>query len=152
MRVERRWSKALPEGKLQMTSMIDVVFLLIIFFMCVTEMSKQEIESLVLPQAMKGRDDSKPSSATDRMIVNIMKDGTYRVMYQTYAKEELKNLLIRRAVARQDSEGLSTLAVKIRCDAYCPYKYAQQVMMLCMDAKIWQVSFGVAPKNPAKPL
>ena len=151
MKLESR-IKELPDTGLKMTSMIDVVFLLIIFFMCVTEMSKQEVESMVLPQAMKGRDDTKPSKATDRMIVNVLRDGTYRVMYQTYSRDDLKNLMIRRAITRQDSEGLSTLAVKIRCDAYCPYKYAQQVMMMCMNAKIWQVSFGVAPQQPGMPV
>lgn len=151
MKLAKRWGRDLPDVGLKMTSMIDVVFLLIIFFMCVTEMSKQETESMTLPQAQKGREDTRPTGASDRMIVNVMKDGTYRVMYRTYSRDELKNLMMRRAVEKTDAQGLSLLAVKIRCDAYCPYKYAQQVMMMCMNAKIWQVSFGVAPQQPGMP-
>ena len=41
----------MKDVQLQMTSMIDVVFLLLIFFMCVTEMNKLEAESLTLPIA-----------------------------------------------------------------------------------------------------
>jgi biopolymer transport protein ExbD len=146
MQVSRKRSE-LPEAKMQMTSMIDIVFLLIIFFMCVTEMSKLEIEAVTLPEAMKARNDDKPPK--DRVVVNVMRDGTYRLMGRTYAKEELKNFLIRRAIEKRGPDGLSTLAVKIRCDADAPYKYVQQVMMFCMDerAKIWQISFGVAQKN-----
>jgi biopolymer transport protein ExbD len=144
MKVTKKGSM-LPEAKMQMTSMIDIVFLLIIFFLCVTEMSKQEIEQITLPEAVKARDDTKPPK--DRIVVNVMKDGTYRVKGRTYTKEDLKNFLVRRAIERRGPDELSTLAVKIRCDAYAPYKYAQQVMMLCMDARIWQVSFGVSPKQ-----
>ena len=137
--------KELPEAKMQMTAMIDIVFLLIIFFMCVTEMSKLEVEAVTLPEALKARDDTKPPK--DRVIVNVMREGTYRMMARTYSIEELKNFLIRRSIEKRGPDGLSTVAVKIRCDADAPYKYVQRIMMSCMDAKIWQVSFGVAQKN-----
>ncbi len=144
MKVTRK-GESLPDAKLQMTSMIDIVFLLIIFFMCVTEMSKLEIEAVTLPEALRARDDTNPPK--DRIIVNVMRDGTYRLKARTYSKEDLKNFLIRTSVEKRGPDGLSTLAVKIRCDADAPYKYVQRVMMSCMDAKIWQVSFGVAQKH-----
>jgi biopolymer transport protein ExbD len=146
MKISRK-GRGLPEAKMQMTSMIDIVFLLIIFFLCVTEMSKQEIEQVTLPEAMKARDDTRPPP--DRIVVNIMKNGTYRVKGRTYTRQDLKNYLMRLSVERRGPDGLCTLAVKIRCDAYAPYKYAQAVMMACMDAKIWQVSFGVSQKTQA---
>ncbi len=138
----------LPEAKMQMTSMIDIVFLLIIFFMCVTEMNKLEIEAVTLPEAMKARDDKDPPP--DRIIVNITREGVYRLRSRTYSKEELKNFLVSLSAEKRDADGLSTLAVKIRCDAAAPYKYVQRVMMSCMDARIWQVSFGVAQKQKPK--
>jgi len=146
MKLDRK-TKALPEAKLQMTSMIDIVFLLIIFFMCVAEMSKMEVEAVTLPEAMRARDDTKPPK--DRVVVNVMRDGTYRLMGRTYSNNDLRDFLIRRAIKTRGPDTLSTLAVKIRCDADAPYKYVQQVMMFCMDerAKIWQISFGVAQKH-----
>jgi biopolymer transport protein ExbD len=146
MKLDKKGSE-LPETKMQMTSMIDIVFLLIIFFMCVTEMSKMEVESVTLPEATKARDDTNPPK--DRVIVNVMRDGTYRVMRRTYTNEELRIFLIKEAIKTRGPDTLSTLAVKIRCDANAPYKYVQQVMMFCMDerAKIWQISFGVSQKH-----
>jgi biopolymer transport protein ExbD len=137
----------LAETKLKMTSMIDIVFLLIIFFMCVTEMSKLEAEAVTLPEAKKARDDSDPPK--DRVVINVMRDGTYRVMRTTYSKSDLRNFLIKEAIRTRGQDGLSTLAVKIRADADAAYKYVQRIMMFCMDpkARIWKISFGVAQKH-----
>jgi biopolymer transport protein ExbD len=141
----RKKVKELPDGRLQMTSMIDVVFLLIIFFMCVTEMTKMEVEaSITLPEAIKAIPDK---GTTERVVVNVTRDGTYRLMMKSYDKEALMNHLKRVALTNRGADGLSTVAVKIRGDADVSYKYVQYVLMCCMEAKIWQVSFGVAQKN-----
>jgi biopolymer transport protein ExbD len=144
MRINKKRNE-LGEVKMQMTSMIDIVFLLIIFFMCVTEMSKMEIEAVTLPEAFQARDDIGDSE--NRIIVNVMKNGTYRVMKKTYSRDRLKILLLARAAQMRDNKQLSNLAVKIRCDANASYKYVQQVMLICMEGKIWRLSFGVAQKN-----
>ena len=39
------------EMEMNMTPMIDVVFLLIIFFMIITDMTQQDLEELTLPMA-----------------------------------------------------------------------------------------------------
>ena len=141
MKLSKR-AGGLPEAAMQMTSMIDIVFLLIIFFLCVTEMSKLEVEAVTLPQALKARDDTNPPK--DRIIVNVMRDGTYRLKRMTYSRPDLENFLVRNALRKTGPDGLSTLALKIRSDADTPYKYVQQVMMSCLKAKVWQISFGVA--------
>ena len=146
MNISKRGER-LPEARIQMTSMIDIVFLLIIFFMCVTEMSKLEVEAVTLPEAIKARDDTDPPK--DRIIVNVMKDGTYRMKGTTYSKAKLQEFLITHATRMTGPDKLSTLSVKIRSDADTPYKHVQQVLVSCMKAKIWKLSFGVAQKHVA---
>ncbi len=56
-----------------MTPMIDVTFLLIIFFIIVNDMTQQELEDLKLPVAQKAGHDDPPE---DRAILNVLDDGT----------------------------------------------------------------------------
>jgi biopolymer transport protein ExbD len=143
MVISRREAKA-RRLSISMTPMIDIVFLLIIFFMCVTEISKLEIESLTLPEASMARDNDP---TPPRLTVNVMRNGSYRVGGEDYSSSELKLLVARRVIAgERDAKGHSDLAVRIRADAHVPYKYVQRVMNQCSKARIWQLSFGVSPR------
>jgi biopolymer transport protein ExbD len=142
MRISRGGART-EKIPLKMTPMIDIVFLLIIFFMCVTEMSKLEIESLTLPEAMM----SHPEGPGNRLTVNVMDDGSYKVSGRLYRPRALERLIAARALREVDVDGRSELAVRIRADAGVPYKYVQRVMMGCRKAKVWQLSFGVAPRG-----
>ena len=58
-----------------MTPMIDVVFLLIIFFLVSSHLSKQESQmELALPGAASGQDDI--DQQTPRITVNVKADGS----------------------------------------------------------------------------
>jgi biopolymer transport protein ExbD len=130
---------------IRMTPMIDIVFLLIVFFMCVSEMSRLEIEALTLPEASQARDvpDDRP-----RLTVNVMPGGHYKVNGKRYTLKALRLLMARFANAgRPDQEGNSDLAVRVRADAGVAYKHVQWVLAECRRAKIWQLSFGVAPRR-----
>jgi biopolymer transport protein ExbD len=130
---------------MQMTSMIDIVFLLNVFFMLVSDMTTLQTESLTLPLAYKATDDTKPEPG--RIIINVTPTGEVRINAEPYTRAKLENFLAAEAVKRTGADGLSTLAVKIRADADCQYKYIQEVMMACMKAKVWKLSFGVSPKD-----
>ena len=56
--------------ELNMTPMIDVVFLLITFFMLVTEITRQDdVEDLQLPDITTAVDDDDPDPG--RLVINI---------------------------------------------------------------------------------
>jgi biopolymer transport protein ExbD len=137
------------EGKLDMTPMIDIVFQLIIFFMLVAELKKTEAEALTLPLAVQAVDDTNPPP--DRVTVNVIKTGQARIGGVTYIESDdvtrLQNYLTARAQNHMVSTSppVSDLPVKIRADAEVEYKYVQRVMVACMRAYIWNVSFGAAP-------
>jgi biopolymer transport protein ExbD len=125
----------------KITPMIDVVFLLIIFFMCVSEMSRMEIEALTLPGAVSG----VPDGGGARLTVNLLRDGSCRVGGERYAPGALRALIGRRAIERLGPNGTSNLAVRIRADADAPYQHVQRVMQDCRRARVWSLSFAVAP-------
>jgi biopolymer transport protein ExbD len=137
------------EARMDMTPMIDVVFLLIIFFMVVTELVRLEIEPVTLPWALNAREDHPPPN---RVVVNIKSDpdgienGSIWVNRSRYEPPALKALLRRAVLASgADTEGLAEMQVKIRGDANVEWKFVQNVMSACSRARIWQVAFGANP-------
>jgi biopolymer transport protein ExbD len=146
-------------AELDMTPMIDVVFLLIIFFMVVTEMSKRENEAVNLPRATQTIEDvnapksrivvnvtyTAPTEINPRVVSNIIING------DKYNDQDglIGYLKGRAAQAGKSADGIaSELAVKIRADGHCEYQKVQRVMVACMKAGIAKVAFGAAPKDP----
>ena len=74
--------------EMDMTPMIDVVFLLIIFFMIITDLSQQELEELELPNATVAVED-KPDPESNRPILNILQDGTVIVKREVIYDPEI---------------------------------------------------------------
>ena len=73
----------------------------------------------------------------------------YVISTRHYTKRTLEEFLQAQADKVPDPSGaadLSGLAVKIRADSYVEFKHVQVVLLACMKANVWMVSFGVAPK------
>ena len=142
-------SKKSPDVWMQLTSLIDVIFLLLIFFMCGTELNKLENETVTLPVAYKACVKEEPGGS--RMVVTIApaaapEGWALRVQKKTYTAGELERLIAESAVAAgPDAAGGSAMAVKIRADAGCPYKRVQEVMAICARSGVRRLSFGASP-------
>ena len=145
----KRKGKPAPEAKIQMTSMIDVVFLLIIFFMIVTEMTKMEIEELTLPKAYSGQSEKKDPKR--RLIINLTKRGKIVIKRQRYDLARLRHLLNQMVKFVGTDRGsaaeapASELFVKIRADADTEYQYVFEIMAQCAHVGIFKLSFAVEP-------
>ena len=148
MRLNRRALEPKDVG-LQMTSMIDIVFLLIIFFLCTAVMGRmQSEEDITLPAARSGGADG----GEGRLVVNVRRDGEVRVMGAAYGREALAVLVAGEAARRTGPDGRPALVVKIRADADAPYRCVQEVMTVCRQARVERVSFGLCPQDaPALP-
>lgn len=137
-------SELADAGGFDMTPMIDVTFLLIIFFMCVTELADASKANLKLPTADKAEED-KPIPG--RMVINVLKDGVVQVMGQEYADPELHKLLeLERQISMGPNDDFPNRAVLIRADRETAYGDVQHVMGMCMQHKLWRIAF--ATKNP----
>ena len=123
-----------------MTPMIDVVFLLIIFFLVSSHLAQQETHrQLDLPRAVSGHDPS--ASEATRVTVNILADGQVLLGGDRVAAGELDRRL---QVERQETDG--QLEIRLRSDRMVPYRVVEPILLACAKAGIWDVSFAVYKK------
>jgi len=138
--------------EMNMTPMIDVVFLLIIFFMIITDLSQQELEDLELPLAQKAQED-KPDPEASRPILNIRQDGKIIVRRETLFdpadgnvdRSRVSSYLASMARSMKKAEdGLPDEPILIRADEFTPFREIQKIMEMCADQniKIWKVELA----------
>ena len=122
-------NKGTALDSLSLTPLIDVVFLLLIFFLVATKFAEEEREMNVrLPDASEAMPlTSKPRE----LFVNIAADGSYFVSAKTVTLDELQPVL---KTAHVNNPGRAS--VIIRADQRCRWKYVVAVMNACQKAKI----------------
>lgn len=121
-----------------LTPMIDVVFLLIIFFLVSSHLARQESHmQLPLPVAQTGSDD--PPSVVPRITVNVQDDGSLWVRNQEVAPWQLESIF---ADARKLGSDAS-MEVRIRGSRIAPYSAVEPIMLACTKTGIWNVTFAV---------
>jgi len=120
-----------------MTPMIDVVFLLIIFFLVSSHLARQESQlELDLPTAASGEDDL--DQETPRLTVNVKADGTLSLAGRPILKDQLKDRFIEARTKSGDN-----IEVRIRGSRMTPYAEIEPIMLACTGAKIFNVTFAV---------
>ena len=87
-----------PEpASMQLAPMIDIVFLLLIFFIVTWQFTRSETELEVsVPTSEEGAELTRPKG---EIIINVMSDGTLRVEGSTVNRDQLYDKLS--AIARQ---------------------------------------------------
>ncbi len=141
-------SRRIMLTKLNMTPMIDCVFLLNLFFMTVTEITRQdEIENLLLPDIENAKADDKPDP--ERLVINIKKDGVMIISGSERTDDEVIDALITESRLTQTREGVSDRTVLIKADKRTEFRFIRKLMFWCVqrNIKIWRVSFGIEPER-----
>ena len=121
---------------LNLTSMIDIVFLLIIFFMVATEFSEmeQDIELEVPRVAAAGTPSERPPKP---LVVAVHADGRIELDQQVVTTAELTSQL---AAARQTNP---QVAVIVRGDGRCEFQTVAAALAACRDANIAELGITV---------
>ena len=128
---------------INMTPMIDVVFLLIIFFLVSSHLAKQESQiELNLPVAQSGDDDIPRD--VPRITVNVKPDGQLLVRGAVVERDQLPDLL---KSARQ-AEPNTPIEVRIRGSRKAPYSSVEPIMLACTEAGIWDITYAVYRDEP----
>ncbi len=114
---------------LTMTPLIDVVFLLLIFFLVGTKLAEEEREmDILLPDASEAQPrTSKPRETT----VNIDEKGRYFVSGRQLTLAELEKAL---RIVRVNNPGRAS--VILRADRHCQVDHLVAAMNACNKAKI----------------
>ena len=126
-------------GKLgfNMTPMIDVVFLLIIFFLVSSHLSRQENQiELRLPIAASADED--PNQQSPRLTINVTAAGKYTLAGRPIEPQRLPQQFAE--VVAQEGEDLE---VRIRGSRLAPYSSVEPIMLACTKAGIWNVTYAV---------
>ena len=131
----------LDEPSINLTSMLDVVMLLIIFFMLSTQFREEERQyDVKLPTIS---DASALTGQPDEIIVNVMPDGSIRL------RQEQVNLDQLEAAMRAAAAKFAGQTVVIRGDGSIPYQEIMDVMAACRRGGIRNTSLSHRPKDAA---
>lgn len=120
----------------QIAPMIDVVFLLLIFFLVTWNFARQETElDVKVPTAREGQENRR---AIGEVILNVRADGSIVMNRRTFTPEELRVALTRIAEMYPDQ------AVVLRGDEATEYRNIVDVLDICRSANIWNVAFATS--------
>jgi biopolymer transport protein ExbD len=116
---------AREEVTLNLTSLIDVIFVLLLFFVVTTTFSRPNQLKIELPEAASGA----PPTQTElkQLEISIGADGQYEVNTQSLQVSDLASLM---TALQRESEGDNSLPLTISADAKTPH----QAFVTAMDA------------------
>ena len=127
--------KLFPENPgFPLTPMIDVVFLLLCFFVTSQIFAQWETEiDIALPTAATG---GMPQRLPGEVIINVMADGVAVVNGQTLDAAQLRSMMDRLV------ELFPGQPVLLRADKATAYEHVVRVLDTCRQADIWNISFA----------
>ncbi|VXC03152.1 Biopolymer transport protein ExbD [Pseudomonas sp. 8AS] len=111
--------------EINLASLIDVVFILLLFFVVTTTFTRETQLKVDLPEAASGT--PPEDTALKQMEVLIGADGSYSLNGQALLKSDLESLM---AALGKESAGDNSLPLVISADAQTPH----QAVITAMDA------------------
>jgi biopolymer transport protein ExbD len=140
MNFRKKTRAALPA--IQLTAMMDVIFLLLCFFITTSVFSQWEYEvDISLPAAKTGK---VPERLPGEVIINITKDGQVCINQQFLTLDVLKTRLTRLG------ESFKGQPVVLRADKDTRYENLMNVVDICRQANIWNFSMATTEDKSAK--
>jgi biopolymer transport protein ExbD len=118
----------------QMAPMIDMVFLLLVFFMTVASVAKsQKVVELDLPDS----EESKiPEDASGRGILSVDTEGNYYIGDQARSLDEVKAAITARI--RADPE----LRIQVRADQATEYEAVRKLLKTAAEAGAYEIIYA----------
>ena len=120
---------------LNMTPMIDILFLLIIFFMVGTKFT--EIERKIGLEVPEVSDTETPETPPQHRVINVYRDGSVSLDEEPMDLEQLEQQLV---ILRKKS---NTLSVIIRGDAEGAFQNVASVLSACRRAGVSDMGVSV---------
>jgi biopolymer transport protein ExbD len=120
----------------QIAPMVDILLVLLLFFIITWNFSLNEKElDVKIPTAKHSQDSD---AYVGQVVVNVRTDGSIVFNRQTISPDELVVKLRELAKLYPDQ------AVILRGDQNANYKFIVNVLDLCRQANIWNVAFATA--------
>jgi biopolymer transport protein ExbD len=155
---DKEMDASYQKADVNMTPMIDCVFLMLLFFMLTSQMSSLDMESLALPYASEAQEPEKELYQDRQVVVNIKKDdakkGVVTVQGREYDKNKLTELMRQEAIASGEENDpqfpkikIYKLRVLIRCDRDARYETVQWVFDACSKNGVYKTIIAASPST-----
>ena len=133
--------RAQRDNSINLTPLIDVVFLLLIFFMVTTTFTRETGMLISLPEAQA----ESPSREPVTLELVISKEGNYAVNGQSLINRDIKTIM---AALRDASGGNADIPLVITADAQATH----QAVVQAMDAagQMGFVHLSITTRQPAE--
>lgn len=130
--------------RFNITPMIDVVFLLIIFFLVASYFLRSEQSRAVqLPSAVGGQAD--PGGVPTHLTITVEADGRWSIAGQPLAPAQIE-ARIQDLAAAAAAEG-RTGQVRIRADRNAAYREIRQLIEICAAHQLRGIQFAVSGQS-----
>ena len=118
----------------QIAPMVDILLVLLVFFIVTWSFARKELELDVKVPTAQNAKESNP--VLNQTVLNIRQDGTVVWNRKVVSQAELLSRL--RELAGQFPD----FAIIVRGDERTPYRFLINVLDICRDANIWNVAFA----------
>ena len=123
--------------RFNITPLIDIVFLLIIFFLVASHFVRNEnVEAVELPRATQHQADLDESPR--RLVVTITADHQMQV-----AGKPVDLLAVEQMIVAGREADPNRFEVRIRGDRTVPYELIKPILVACARARVSDVKFAV---------
>ena len=137
----RRMSAARREAGIEITPLIDVVFLLLIFFMVSSSFVQKQVISVTLPES-----GAAVVNVSDTVEISLDAAGMYFVAGQPVGRERGQLLAAMQSIVRNlDALALAEQPVEIRADANATHQSVVRALDVCAALGLVQVSLATVP-------
>ena len=117
-----------------MAPMIDMVFLLLVFFMCVSTLAQVDKNApVVLPESERSR---VPDDLDNRGIISLDKDGIVYIGGQSVSENDL------RARLRESLAENPDLKIQLRADGQTSYADIKKILQICARAGAYKIIYS----------
>ena len=151
---------AQDEAKPNLTPMIDMTFLLVVFFMLTIDLTTKEYVALELPYARMGVDDKE--TPIPRLTVNLLPSGDIKFKNNVWplatgepAQQRAALIALRNELQRltadpelREPDKSSMIPVMIHGDRDARWQYVQWIMQICAEPTIGVYKIQFAVKKP----
>jgi biopolymer transport protein ExbD len=118
----------------QIAPMVDILLVLLCFFIVTWSFARKEMElDVKVPAAQSGKESNPMINQT---VLNVKQDGSVVWNRKSTSLEELSERLKQLAHIYPD------YAIILRGDEHADYKYIVNVLDVCREANIWNVAFA----------
>jgi len=128
-----KWSLPDTDDEPDLTPMIDIVFLLIVFFMTVANVVTAQKKPIEVPVAQNAR---VPETQEHREVVTIVPDGQVFLGTSMISIEDLK------AVVAEGVQNVANYQVLLRVDSATPFSHTRDVMSACAEVGAIDIVFA----------